>query len=96
MFAKKLTKGDTIGILSLAGCVKDEFPYEKIEEFFDRYDYRVKFSAHVTDKKRYLAGDDDTRVRELEAFLRMNQSVRYYLQGADMERFVCLIRLIMV
>lgn len=68
MFAKKLTKGDTIGILSLAGCVKDEFPYEKIEEFFDRYDYRVKFSAHVTDKKRYLAGDDDTRVRELEAF----------------------------
>ena len=68
MFAKKLTKGDTIGILSLAGCVKGEFPYKKIEEFFDRYDYKVKFSSHITDKKFYLAGDDDVRVKELEAF----------------------------
>lgn len=72
MFAKKLTKGDTIGILSLAGCVEGDYPYENIEKFFDAHGFKVKFSKNILDKKLYLAGDDDSRVSAFEDFFEDN------------------------
>ena len=62
-----LKKGDTIGIIALSGeCDFDRVKNAKT--FIEGLGYNVILSKNIFDKKRYLAGDDETKVQELENF----------------------------
>ena len=67
---KKLKKGDTIGIISLSGAVKDPQRIYDCQNFFEERGYRTVLSENIFDTKRYLAGDDDKKVRCLEEFFK--------------------------
>jgi len=68
---EKLKKGDTIGIISPAGAVKDENLWEFTKKYFENKDYKVKVAPHSCDKKAYLAGKDDDRLSDLINFFKL-------------------------
>ncbi len=63
---EKLKKGDTIGIISPAGVVKDQKMLENAVNYFESQGYKVKTAPHVLDKEAYLAGKDAQRLSDLE------------------------------
>lgn len=65
---KKLKKGDTIGILSVCGDIKDPEKIEIAKKEFELAGYKVKISDTVYSRKNYLCADDDTRAQELNKF----------------------------
>lgn len=65
---KKLNAGDTIGIISPAGVLKDREKLYKAVKYFEQKGYRVKTAPHALDKDGYLAGKDLDRASDLEAF----------------------------
>lgn len=68
ILAKKLNKGDTIGIISPAGAVKDIPMLEDAIKYFENKGYKVKLSPHICDKNTYLAGRDEDRLSDLMGF----------------------------
>ena len=63
----KLNKGDTIGIISLAGkCDRNKI--EKSKSYFESLGYKVKLSKIIFDNERYLAGSDENKVNALHDF----------------------------
>lgn len=65
---KKLKAGDTIGIIAPCGKVDNSEKIERAVKFFSGKGFNVKVSDHVLDKKRYLAGEDNVRLKELYNF----------------------------
>ncbi len=65
---KKLKKGDTIGIISPAGAIKDCNTLKSAKNYFESKGYKVKIAPHCCDKKAYLAGEDKDRLSDLVNF----------------------------
>lgn len=67
--AKRLEKGNTIGIISpSSACPKDKL-YEGIE-YLENRGYKVKLSKHVLDNYNGYAGCDDDRAEDLNDFFK--------------------------
>ncbi|QAA35210.1 LD-carboxypeptidase [Clostridium manihotivorum] len=64
MLAKGIEFGDTIGIVSPAGCDDTEIINKKISDF-KNLGFKVKIGAHVFAKYGYLAGEDKDRASDL-------------------------------
>lgn len=67
---KKLNKGDTIAILALSGAIESKENILNSKKYFENKGYKVILSENIFDKNRYLAGDDEKKVRELHKFFR--------------------------
>ncbi len=65
---EKLKKGDTIGFIALSGAIEEEKNIYRAKEYFENKGYKVVFSKNIFDKNRYLAGDDQDKVKELHRF----------------------------
>lgn len=60
-----LEKGDTIGIISPAGCIKDSTKLQKAVDFLISAGYKVLLAPNILACEDYLAGCDDLRVADL-------------------------------
>ena len=59
--------GDTIGIIALSGdCAKEKV--ERAKANLEALGYKVKLSKNIFDKNRYLAGNDEDKISELQRF----------------------------
>lgn len=67
---KKLKKGDTIGIVALSGAINSEKKVLKAKKFFEDKGYKIVFAKNVFEQKRYLAGDDEIKVKEFHRFFK--------------------------
>jgi len=63
----RLQKGDTIGIISPAGAVKDDYR-QNVADFFEGRGYKVKFAPNAMNQLDYLAGSDGERLSDLINF----------------------------
>ncbi|EKE03188.1 MAG: hypothetical protein ACD_20C00234G0010 [uncultured bacterium] len=66
----KLTPGDTIGIISPAGAVKEARLWLPAIGYLEKKGYKVKVAPHAQDQKAYLAGKDEDRVTDLINFFK--------------------------
>ena len=66
----KLNKGDTIGIISPSGSVKNDNYWDSTVKFFNKKGYNIKLAPHVKDKNTYLAGFDQDRLDDLIDFFK--------------------------
>lgn len=57
-----LNKGDTIGIISPAGALKENNMLQAAVKYFENKGYKIKLARHVAEKKDYLAGEDKDRL----------------------------------
>ncbi len=64
----RLSKGDQIGIISPAGPVSEPDLLPGLE-ILKSAGFRVLLAPHVYDKKDYLAGEDNDRLKDLHAML---------------------------
>ena len=67
---EKLKKGDTIGIISPAGAVKEKKLFNNAVKYFENKGYKGKIAPHTLDMKAYLAGEDKNRLADLENFFK--------------------------
>lgn len=67
---KKLKVGDTIGIVALSGAIESEQKVLRAKKYFEEKGFKIVFAKNVFDKKKYLAGDDETKVKELHRFFK--------------------------
>ena len=59
----------TVGIISPAGNVgEDREKIESARKYFENKGVSVKLSKNIFDFNRYLAGDDELKISELEHF----------------------------
>ena len=59
----------TVGIVSLAGAINDDRDkIESAKKYFESKGLNVKLSKNIYDTNRYLAGDDEVKISELEHF----------------------------
>lgn len=70
IFPEKLKKGDTIGIISPAGVVRDPKIWDTTIKYFENKGYKVKIAPHAGDKNAYLAGKDKDRLSDLINFFK--------------------------
>ncbi len=62
---EKLNTGDTIGIISPAGAVKEPGQLNNAVKYLEAWGFKVKTAPHALDKKDYLAGNDTDRLDDL-------------------------------
>ena len=62
-----LRKGAKIGVVAPAGCVDNESLFAGVEAIRSE-GFEVELAPRILDQKGYLAGDDEQRARDLEAF----------------------------
>jgi len=67
---EKLKPGDTIGVISPAGAVKEAEQFNRAVKYFETKGYKVKIACHALDKNDYLAGTDAERLNDLSEFFR--------------------------
>ncbi len=67
---EKLKKGDTIGIISPSGAVKEKKLFNNAVKYFENKGYKIKIAPHTLDTKAYLAGEDKDRLADLENFFK--------------------------
>ncbi len=65
---KKLQKGDTIGLLSVSGDIRNTKNIENAAKYFQSLGYKTVISDTTYSKFRYHAGSDEERVKNLEDF----------------------------
>jgi len=65
---EKLQKGDTIGVISPSGAVRENTSLQSAVRYFENKGYKVKIAPHATDRKAYLAGFDKDRLSDLMRF----------------------------
>lgn len=65
---RPIKKGATIGIIALSGFVQDKEAVKCGIKNLENLGFKVKVSEHLFDKKRYLAGEDFNKIKELEDF----------------------------
>ena len=69
---KKLRPGDTIGVISPAGCVSKRALVKGLE-VLESFGFKVCLTPHVYDRENYLAGSDEARLSDFhEVFLDPN------------------------
>ncbi len=61
---KKLSKGDTVGLITPASAVTRE-AFEKSVENLENFGFKVKYSENMRVKKGFLAGTDKQRLADL-------------------------------
>lgn len=66
----RLKPGDTIGIISPAGSVKEGSSWEETIRYFENRGYKVKIAPHAKDRNEYLAGFDQDRLSDLISFFK--------------------------
>jgi len=64
----KLSPGDTIGIISPSGAIKDKSFIENTANFFTGKGYNVRVSSNAANKNAYFAGKDSERLSDLTSF----------------------------
>jgi muramoyltetrapeptide carboxypeptidase len=62
-----LSRGGKIGVVAPAGCVDDEWLSAGVQALRAE-GFEVELAPGIYDRKGYLAGDDEKRVRDLEGF----------------------------
>lgn len=62
---KRLSKGDTIGIVSPSSAIFETEPYQIAVETFEAMGLNVKLGKFVNNRYGHLAGTDDERAQEL-------------------------------
>lgn len=65
---KKLQKGDTIGLLSVSGNIKDITAVENSAKYFQNLGYKTVISETSYKKFKYMAGNDKERIDEIHNF----------------------------
>lgn len=65
---KKLKKGDTIGLLSVSGDIRDTNRINKAANYFNKLGYEVVISDTTYKKYRCYAGSDEERVNQIHDF----------------------------
>lgn len=65
---KKLQTGDTIGLLSVSGDIRNIKNIENASKYFQSLGYNTVISGTTYRKFRYHAGTDEERVKNLEEF----------------------------
>lgn len=65
---QKLNSGDTIGIISPSGAVKEIEQFNRGVKYFEARGYKIKVAPHALDKNNYLAGKDPDRLEDLISF----------------------------
>ena len=65
---KKLHQGDTIGILSVSGSIKDISFVENSALYFQKKGFKTIISDNTYNSFRYHAGSDNQRIKALEDF----------------------------
>lgn len=65
---KKLQKGDTIGLLSISGDIKELEKIQKATKYFEEKGFNVVVSETTYKKDRYFAGTDEERLNALHDF----------------------------
>ncbi len=70
---EKLNKGDTIGVISPAGCIAERDLFDNAVKYFESRGYKIKTAPHVFDQNAYLAGKDADRLSDLENFFKDNE-----------------------
>lgn len=74
-----IKKGDTIGIIALAGpCEKNKIKLAK--ENLENLGFNVILSSNIYDEDKYLAGSDKEKIKELHSFF-MNPSIKLILNA---------------
>lgn len=67
----RLKVGDTIGILATSGAVSDDTrAIMTAVDYFANKGYKTLISSDLYKKDRYLAGNEETRVKNLHAFFK--------------------------
>jgi len=66
----RLREGDTIGLISPAGPLKDDEAAQQSREAMQKLGYQVKTGEHIAARFDYLAGQDQERADDLNAMLR--------------------------
>lgn len=66
----RIYNGATIGVISPASCPPDEEIYYQGKSYLRNLGFNVIESAHVLNKRGYLAGEDIDRVNDLNQMLR--------------------------
>jgi len=66
----RLSKGDTIGIVSPAGAIFDTEPYDIARENLEAMGFKVKFGDHAKSRYGHLAGTDAQRALELNTMFK--------------------------
>lgn len=67
---KRLSAGDTIGIVSPAGAIFESEPYEIAVESMEALGLKVKLGKHVKKRYGHLAGSDHERAQEFNKMFR--------------------------
>ncbi len=62
---KRLSAGQTIGVVSPSGALYEAGPYDLVMEVLQAMGLRVKMSKHVADRYGHLAGQDEDRAEEI-------------------------------
>lgn len=65
---KKLKFGDTIGLLSASGIIRDISLIENSAKYFQKYGFKTIISESSYKKFRYCAGSDEDRLNEIHKF----------------------------
>lgn len=66
-----LKKGDTIGILATSGPIKqDSLPILTAVDYLKQSGYQTVISNDIYKEDRYLAGEDETRLKDLHDFFK--------------------------
>ncbi len=74
---RSLLKGDIIGVPSVSGAVnKEEAAYGK--SILEKLNYRVQLADNIFDSKKYLSGDDASRIFFFEKMVR-NKDIKALL-----------------
>jgi len=67
---KKLQKGDTIGLISISGNIKEPQNIERAKKYFENRGFNVVISENTYKKFRYHAGDDEERANTFNQFIK--------------------------
>lgn len=62
---KKLKQGDTITFVAPSGNITEDKILSS-KSYFEQKGYKVKLAKHLFDNDRYMAGNDNDRVKDLE------------------------------
>ncbi len=65
---KKLKTGDTIGLLSVSGDIREPERIEKAKKYFENKGFNTVVSDTTYKQNRYLAGTDEERLNALHGF----------------------------
>ena len=67
---KKLQKGDTIGLISVSGNIKEYQNIENAKKYFESKGFNVVISENTKEKYRYHAGTDKVRANTFNEFVK--------------------------